>query len=144
MDRQEVSEKLNEMREIYKYSWFDVSLKSEMQLPTIYQVVKCASNYFVDTLFRIFNPFRAKFVLIKDNVKFEIFNTELLTKWIVYSRERSKMNISEFSIAVGLTRDTVRSYSTCKTKMRIDSFFKWCEVTGYKVNIEYHSHPDIL
>lgn len=144
MDRQEVCAKLNEMREKYRLSWFDLSVSTLLRDSTLRQIFRGESNTFVETIMRIFSPFNASFVLTKRDARFEIFNIEDLLKWAEYSRERSKMNINTFARAMGVNYNSISSYLSRKTKMRIDTFLKWCEVTGYIVQINYRQHPHIL
>lgn len=143
MNRQEICAKVSELRIIYGKTWLDLSLTTKKNEAVIRSVVSADKNFFVDTLLSILTALNAKLVVTNGALSFDIVSEPELTEWLIYTRERSKMTIGKFAETVGLSRNSVSTYLLGKAKMRIDTFIKWAELTGYSISVVAPPHRDI-
>lgn len=144
MDRQQIIAQINELRIAEKMSWWDFSMATQMQVPSLTAIIRDRPNSFADTLLTmLFDGLNAWLIIQNSEKTFNIYSYSQLEEWAIYTRERSKMTIQQFAGAVGLSRNSVSKYLLGKAKMRIDTVLKWAEVTGYTVTIGHTPHPDI-
>lgn len=143
MNRQEICARINEIKDLYGKTWLNLSLATQKNEAVLRNILNGKTNFFLESLFPILTALSAKLIVTKDSQSFDIESVPELTDWIVYTRERSKKTIGQFAVTVGLSRNSVSTYLLGKSKMRVDTFIKWAEVTGYTISIVAPPHRDI-
>ncbi len=77
------------------------------------------------------------YVVVVKNEKWHIkLNGQTaLTWWAQESIQAAKISVNKFKDKIGMSRVAVTANLKGESKMRIDTLFKWAEITGYSVEV---------
>lgn len=116
-------------------SWLDMTLATKIDSGTLRKSLSGSANVFLESLWPILNALKLTIVVCKDSKRFEIMNKTELTSWAEKSFIFARLSMVKFANQMGITRMSLTSNMKGESKMRIDTFLKWCELTGYTVEI---------
>lgn len=144
MDRQQFCNFLAARKDELGASWLDLTINTHIQQSSLHRIMYGDTNFYVITAIAVATSLKLLIIAKNSDRTWTISTPGELAEWLTYTRERSKMNISQFARAIGVSRNFISKYTSEQSKMRIDTFLKWAEVTGYTVELAVPPHPDIV
>lgn len=135
MDRQQFCELLLLRKDELGLSWLDLTVQTHINTVSLRNILLGRSNCFVDIVVKIADVLG--YVMVVKNEKWHIkLNSQTaLTWWAQESIQAAKISVNKFKDKIGMSRVAVTANLKGESKMRIDTLFKWAEITGYQVEV---------
>ena len=135
MNREEFCKVLQDGRKESDKSWLDLTIATHLNQSAIQKVINGDTNFFVESVLKIANALGMSIVVIRNEEITVIDTLEALTHWVQRSQQESGLSVNKFKDEIGLTRVAVTANLKGESRMRIDTFLKWAEVTGWSVEV---------
>lgn len=113
-----------------------LSYKCNMSEASLRRILYANTNYFVESAVNIVSQLGYLIAVSHDEMRFIIDSTESLTAWAKKSMTDAGFSLNKFKDLLGITRVALTANYNGTSKMRIDTFLKWAELTGYTVDIQ--------
>lgn len=114
-----------------------LSYKCQMGREVLHKLLSGTVNFFVESAVKVADALNALIVVKNENEQLEINSQTILTYWAQKSQKASGMSVNKFKDEIGMTRVAVTANLNGESKMRIDTFLRWAEITGYQVEVWY-------
>ena len=135
MDRQQVCQTIKELKTANHITDAEIAYKTQSGESQVRKMLSGSVNFFVETTIKVCKVVGALIVVKNEQEQIEINNLTTLTWWAQKSQQVSGFSINKFKDEIGLTRVALTANLKGESKMRIDTFLRWAEVTGYTVEI---------
>ena len=133
MDRQQFCERLTELKGDLPI--LQLSYKCQIDGRVLRDIFNGKVNFYVATAIKIADVLG--YVIVVKNEKWHIkLNSQTaLTWWAQESIQAAKISVNKFKDKIGMSRVAVTANLKGESKMRINTLFKWAEITGYQVEV---------
>lgn len=137
MDRKEFATILSERRKALGYSYVDMIIKTEKDREILANVLLGRKACFMPTVLNVMAALDLQIVATRDIIGAEkiIDSVESMQAWMDYAKATTGTNISRFAEAMGVTRLSLSKMIRGVTRIRIDTFLKWAEVSEFTINL---------
>lgn len=136
MDRQQFSQILNTRRKALGCTYLELTMKTGRDSSILQNILMGKTNVFMETVLQTIPPLKLEITVNKNCDTLVIDSTESLTAWAKKSMTEAGYSLNKFKDLLGITRVALTANYNGTSKMRIDTFLKWAEITGYTVSIQ--------
>lgn len=135
MERQEFCAILNERRNELEMSWLDMTVATKTNGSTLQKILSGETNFFVESAWKVMEALKLTLIVEKTGKRYQIMNQAELNAWAEMSKIFARMSVVKFAEQCKMSRMALTDNLKGKSKMRIDTFLRWADVTGYQVEI---------
>lgn len=135
MDRREFCDILTKRREFLGLSWLKFAFAQNSEPSSLSKIVCGKSNFWVETIIPIAKTLGLVIVLSNDKEEVTLDSPDKIAGWAAHSYAQMYMSVSKFVTYFDMSRVALTDNLKGKSRMRIDTFLKWAEVTGYTVDL---------
>lgn len=116
-------------------SWLDMTIATKTSDATLKKIFSSKTNFFVESVWKILVALRLTLIVEEAGKRYEIMNQTELNTWAQKSQKSCGLSVNKFKDEIGMTRVAVTANLNGESKMRINTFLKWAEITGYQVEM---------
>lgn len=135
MERQEFCARLNERRNELEMSWLDMTVATKTNGSTLQKILSGETNFFVESAWKAMEALKLTLIVVKAGKRYQIMNQAELNAWAEMSKIFARMSVVKFAEQCKMSRMALTDNLKGKSKMRIDTFLRWADVTGYQIEI---------
>ena len=135
MDRQQFCELLLLRKDELGLSLRELTIATHFSSSGLLNLLHGQTNVYVESAIKLADVLG--YVIVVKNEKWHIkLNSQTaLTWWAQESIQAAKISVNKFKDKIGMSRVAVTANLKGEYRMRIDTLFKWAEITGYQVEV---------
>lgn len=135
MDRQQFCELLLLRKDELGVTHRDLTLQTRLNAPALSNIFHGKSNMYVESALKLANALGYTIVITNNKTLVKLSNRMSLTWWAQESLRTAQISVNKLADKLEMSWITVDANLQGHSKMRIDTLFKWAEITGYQVEV---------